>query len=136
MSVYATILHVQHTQDAREEKEAAGVLSLGDDSEARSLGSPWAFWGSHIIPEREGLRTGLVELAAISAFVEDARQGVPEAEYREGWLQWLRLSVGTESGLGSRPSIVVLDAAQAAKIRDTLDEWLASIEDGAQGRRL
>ena len=133
MGVYATILHVQHPEDTREEKEAVGVLTLGDDSEARSLGSPWAFWGSHVIPEREGLRMGQVELAAISAFVEDARLGVPEAYYREGWLPWLRLSVGTESSLGSHPSIVVLDAAQATKIQDTLDEWLSSIEDCGPG---
>lgn len=133
MSVYATILHVQNPEDTREEEEAVGVLTLGDDSEARSLGSPWAFWGSHIIPDREGLRTGHVELAAIPAFVQDARQNVPESDHREGWLPWLRLSVGTESSLGSHPSIVVLDTAQATKIRDTLDEWLSSVEDCGPG---
>ena len=129
MGVYATILYLQHPDELVRSLGGAGAGLTGTrealDPEGKDLGSPWAYRGSHVIPDAGDERRGLVELGAIPAFVEDARRGAPEEDHREGDLPWLRLSVQTHALAGQGDeATVVLDRAQAAELRDALDEWL------------
>ena len=133
MGVYATILFLQHPDEFDRSMERAGVRLTGTrealDPEGKDLGSPWVYRGSHVIPDADDERRGLVELGEIPAFVEDARRGVAEEDHREGDLPWLRLSVqtGTLRGEGDEAT-VVLDRVQVAELRDAINGWLSRVQ--------
>ena len=135
MSVYATIFDLQHP-DEKDEVLAGLLMQVLRDEEARAkaaeLGSPWVFQHSGVIPRPDHPRGGSVDLGAISAFVQDARWGVPEEEWREeAWLPWLRLAVRTDAHPGEGDeAIVVLDASQVRALRDSLGRWLSDVEEG------
>ncbi len=135
MSVYATIFNL-HNPDEKDEVLFGLPIQVLRDEEARAkaaeLGSPWVFQHSGVIPKRYHPRGGSVDLGAISSFVQDARRGVPEEEWREDtWLPWLRLAVRTDARPGEGDeAIVVLDASQARALKDSLGRWLSDVEEG------
>jgi hypothetical protein len=98
VSVWATILELQHP-DERDVALAGFPVVFVETDEGRAeeerLGSPWAFEHSGVIPERDGLRRGSGSLSSLPAFVEGARRAVPEEQFRDGDLPWLRIIVRT-----------------------------------------
>jgi hypothetical protein len=132
VSVWATILELQHP-DERDAALAGFPVVFVETDEGRAeeerLGSPWAFEHSGVIPERDGLRRGSVSLSSLPAFVEDARRAVPEEQFRDGDLPWLRLIVRIHPlpDEGDQ-AIVVLDREQDEAMRDALDGWISRLE--------
>lgn len=109
---------------------------LGDDDLAAGWidpGAPFAYLGSHVLPGPEAPRAGEVQIASIPGFI--TRDGDPRSEADlevaedEGYQRlhpYLRLSVDAwdcRSDTGVYAT-VVLDAAQAAALRDALTRWL------------
>jgi hypothetical protein len=100
----------------------ASVEGLGDPGDDESVGPPWIYRGSHILPADTDPRGGTVALAVIPSHItRDGRDDQPEDGRR--W-PWLRLSVDVP---GDDPT-VILNPAQARHLRDQLDRWLKTQE--------
>lgn len=99
MSIYGTI---------------PGLGDLGDDE---TIGPPWRYRGSHILPDEDDPRGGHIGLAHIPSHItRDARDDQPD----DGtpW-PWLRLSL---DGCDDDPA-VILNPAQARHLADLLARW-------------
>jgi hypothetical protein len=100
----------------------ASVECLGDIGDDETVGPPWIYRGSHILPADDDPRGGAVGLAVIPSHItRDGRDDQPEDG--RPW-PWLRLSIDVP---GDDPT-VLLNPDQARHLRDQLDRWLNTQE--------
>jgi hypothetical protein len=100
----------------------ASIEGLGDLDDDETIGQPWIYRGSHILPADNHPRGGVVALAVIPSHItRDGRDDQPEDGRR--W-PWLRLSIDV---VGDDPT-VILNPAQVRYLRDQLDRWLNTQE--------
>jgi hypothetical protein len=96
----------------------ASIEGLGDLGDDETVGAPWIYQGSHILPADNDPRGGSVGVAVIPSHItRDGRDDQPEDGRR--W-PWLRLSIDVPGG----DPTVILNPAQARYLRDQLDSWL------------
>lgn len=96
----------------------ASVEGLGDFEDDKTVGAPWIYQGSHILPADDDPRGGSIGLAVIPSHItRDGRDDQPENGRR--W-PWLRLSLDVP---GDDPT-VILNPDQVRHLRDQLDTWL------------
>lgn len=81
-------------------------------------GTPYAYYGSHILPCENMPRDGSIDMAVLSEFVRWIRDNPdgPIELQPEGYEPWLRFSVNAET--------VILDKPQVQQMVDRLQEWL------------
>ena len=101
MSIYATI-------------PGLGNLPDGDDP---TIGQPWRYLGSHILPAEEDPRGGTIGLALIPSHI--TRDGRDEQPDDGAPWPWLRLSL---ANCGDDPA-VILNPAQARHLAQRLIDW-------------
>ncbi|MEV6014705.1 hypothetical protein [Streptomyces sp. NPDC051997] len=100
----------------------ASIEGLGDDGDDETVGPPWIYRGSHILPAADDPRGGTIALAKIPSHItRDGRDDQPEDG--RPW-PWLRLSVDVP---GDDPT-VILNPDQVRYLRDQLDRWLNTQE--------
>jgi hypothetical protein len=96
-----------------------GVADLGDDE---TIGAPWTYQGSHILPDEDDPRGGGIDLAMIPSHItRDGRDDQPEDG--RPW-PWLRLSVDTEDHYAE----VIINPAQARHLAERLVAWADTTE--------
>jgi hypothetical protein len=95
----------------------ASIPGLGDYGDDETIGPPWVYQGSHILPAENDQRGGSIGLALIPSHItRDGRDDAPE----DGtpW-PWLRLSLDP---IGDDPT-VLLSPAQALHLSKELASW-------------
>lgn len=102
MSIYGTI-------------PGLGDIADGDDP---TVGAPWRYLGSHVLPAEEDPRDVAIGLALIPSHItRDARDDGPDDE--RPW-PWLRLTLDTRNG---HPADVILNPPQARHLAALLTDW-------------
>lgn len=127
MSVYATILSIQHPEEMDAKLAEVGIGSYHGSAldHERRLGSPRPYRGSHILPAENDERRGQVEVGAIPLHVRQGREGIPEEERdMETMLPYLRLTASPRTLPDFEQETVVLDREQVTELRDALSRWL------------
>lgn len=107
------------------------IPGLGDADDDESLGAPWVYQGSHILPDEDDPRGGAIHLADIPSHItRDGRDDQPEDG--RPW-PWLRLSLDTVTA----DPTVLLNPAQARHHAAQLTAWAddADPRPGLEGLR-
>lgn len=102
----------------------ASIEGLGDHGDPQHLGAPWLYQSSHILPDEDDPRDGVIGLAEIPSHItRDGRDDQPE----DGapW-PWLRLHLTTPGD-----PCVLINPAQARHLAEQLATWA----DQAEGQR-
>ncbi|MFD9564395.1 hypothetical protein [Streptomyces sp. NPDC059994] len=95
----------------------ATIEGLGGDGDPEDLGAPWIYQGSHILPDEDDRRGGVIGLALIPSHItRDGRDDQPNDD--TPW-PWLRLHIDSRSD----DPAVVINPAQARRIGQQLVAW-------------
>lgn len=98
----------------------ATIEGIGGDGDPGTIGQPWRYLGSHVLPGESGPRGGTVGLALIPSHItRDGRDHGPD----DGapW-PWLRLAL---DDCGNDP-VVLLGPDQARYLAAQLTDWADS----------
>lgn len=87
---------------------------------------PYAYLGSHVLPETHHYRDGHVDCAWLHKFVRHAREHPESLRDPEGVEPWLRLTVRDNMDDAVN---VILDREQVALMVERLTEWLDATKD-------
>lgn len=101
------------------------LQGIGADGDPEHLGQPWVYQGSHIPPQEDGPREGVIGLAVIPSHITaDGRDDSPA----DGppW-PWLRLHLDVP---GYDPCVLI-NPAQARHLAEALHAWA----DQAEGKQ-
>jgi len=133
MSVYCTWLLFEHPDQTAAELAEAGIAYhvLGDDSEAREIGSPYVYLGSHVRPTADLPRGGSLEVGSVPNHCHpdaesDADPDIDDVRWR---VEFLRIGIHEDAATYHHEehhgdATVVLDRRQAQELRDCLTRWL------------
>jgi len=132
MSVYASWLVFEHPDQTAAELAEAGIAYhvLGDDSEAREIGSPYVYLGSHVRPTADLPRGGALEVGSVPNHCHpDAEWGVTDTDDERWRVEFLRIGIHEDPATyhhedNHGDATVVLDRRQAQELRDCLTRWL------------
>lgn len=136
MSIYSTWLSIEDERQTAAELADRGIYYgvIGDegpvddlaDLPGEMLDAPIVYEGSHVLPSDTDRRGGSVEVAAIPNHItRDGRDDATDGSLKD----WLRLSVRSVESADpgafyAADATVLLTRRQAARLRNTLSEWL------------